>query len=247
MYNVTAIATLADNFTYIVDNGAAAVVIDPGEASPVLRRLDERSLNLTAILATHAHFDHTGGANELVRNSRCEVVGVVEGTSGAGFTYEVGPFSFVVLSTPGHSADSVCYYLPGSDKHPGVVFTGDTLFVGGCGRVFTRSPEAMWSSLQLLAALPPETRVYCGHDYSLEDYEFAVTIEPNNAEVKSRLEEIRSLVESGGLTVPSTIGQELATNPFLRASTQEMKQALGMPDAGDAETFAALRRLKDRF
>ncbi|MFW6102971.1 MAG: hydroxyacylglutathione hydrolase C-terminal domain-containing protein, partial [Chloroflexota bacterium] len=120
-------------------------------------------------------------------------------------------------------------------------------FVGGCGRVFTRSPEAMWSSLQILAALPPETRVYCGHDYSLEDYEFAVTIEPDNPEVKRRLKEIRSLVESGSLTVPSTIRQELETNPFLRASSAEMKAALRMPDAGDAETFAALRRLKDRF
>ncbi len=247
MYSVTPIATLADNFTYVLDDGASAVVIDPGEASPVLRRLDERSLSLTAILATHAHFDHMGGADELARRTGCEVVGVVQGASGADSLFEVGPFTFNVFRTPGHSAESVCYYLPGVGKDPGAVFTGDTLFVGGCGRVFTRSPEAMWSSLQLLAGLPSETRVYCGHDYSLEDYEFAVTIEPDNPEVKRRLEEIRSVVESGGSTVPSTIGQELETNPFLRASTQEMKRALRMPDAGDAETFAALRRLKDRF
>ncbi len=247
MYSVTPIATLADNFTYVLDDGAAAVVIDPGEASPVLRRLAERSLSLTAILATHAHFDHTGGADELARRTGGEVVGVVQGASASDSIYELGEFSFHVLRTPGHSDDSVCYYLPGAGEDPGAVFTGDTLFVGGCGRMFTRSPEAMWSSLQLLAALPPATRVYCGHDYSLEDYEFAVTIEPDNPEVKRRLEEIRSLVESGGLTVPSTIGQERATNPFLRACAQEMKRALGMPDAGDVKTFAALRRLKDRF
>ena len=247
MCNVTPIATLADNFTYVLDDGAAAVVIDAGEASPVLRHLDECSLDLTAILATHAHFDHTGGAEELARRTGGQVVGVVQGASGTAFRYDVGSFAFHVLPTPGHSNDSVSYYLPGAGEDPGAVFTGDTLFVGGCGRVFTRSPEKMWSSLQLLGGLPPGTRVYCGHDYSLEDYEFAATIEPDNPLVKRRLEEIRSLVESGGLTVPSTIGQERATNPFLRASTQEMKRALGMPDASDAETFATLRRLKDRF
>jgi hydroxyacylglutathione hydrolase len=251
VYTITTIATLADNLTYLVDDGSSAVVVDPGEASPVLRRLAERSLRLLAVLTTHAHFDHTGGSDELARATGCDVVadvfGSVREATGSGFSFTYGPFTFSVLWTPGHSDDSLCYYLPASDSFPGVMFTGDTLFVGGCGRMFTRNPEMMWSSLQLLAALPPQTLVYCGHDYSLENYEFAVTIEPGNEAVKSRLEEIRSLVESGRFTVPSTLQQELDTNPFLRACTPEMKQALGMPGATDVEAFAALRRMKDSF
>ena len=251
MYRVTPIGTLADNLTYLVDDGTTAVVIDPGEASPVLRRLRERSLGLVGVLATHAHFDHTGGSDQLARSTGCEIVadafGVVRQTSGRDFSFEIGPFAFRVLWTPGHSDDAVCYFVPATDDFPGAVFAGDTLFVGGCGRVFTGSPDMMWSSLQMLAALPPDTLVYCGHDYSLENYEFAVTVEPGNAEVKARLEEIRGLIESGQPTVPSTIGQELATNPFLRVSTPEMKQALRMPDASDVEVFAALRRMKDHF
>jgi hydroxyacylglutathione hydrolase len=128
-----------------------------------------------------------------------------------------------------------------------MVFTGDTLFVGGCGRLFTHSPEMMWFSLSRLAALPPDTEVYCGHDYTLEDLEFALDLEPDNEAVKARLEQIRTLVESGQPTVPSTIGLELASNPFLRANDPVLRRALGMQNATDVEVFAEVRRRKDRF
>jgi len=163
VYRITTIPTLADNLTYLVDDGKVAVVIDPGEASPVLRRLDEMALSLAAVLITHGHFDHRGGSDELQRRTGCEVVadafGAIQEASERGFSFEIGPLVFHMLWTPGHSDDSGSYYLPPTQGFPGAVFTGDTLFVGGCGRIFTSSSATMWSSLQLLAALPAETLV----------------------------------------------------------------------------------------
>ncbi len=247
MHVTTAIPVISDNYTYVVEDAGKALVIDPGEASPVLRRLRETGSTLLVVLWTHDHFDHTTGSDELVARTGCELVGVPPVGDAGEATLHIGPFTVRVLSTPGHSEDSVCYYLPPVDGSPGAVFTGDTLFVGGCGRVFTHSPETMWQSFLRLASLPPDTCVYCGHDYALEDYEFAVTLEPGNARVKERLDEIRALVESGRLTVPSTVALELATNPFMRASDPELKRVLGMPDAPDVDVFAELRRRKDRF
>jgi len=246
MHTVTTLSTLADNYTYLVESHGEAVVIDPGEASPVLRALQRSGSRLVAVLCTHGHFDHVGGSDELARTG-CKVLLPEQIAFGKQSAITFGSLRFTVLSTPGHTADSVCFYLPAADGTSGDVFTGDTLFVGGCGRVLTKSPATMWASLQLLATLPPDTRVFCGHDYSLEDYEFAATVEPNNATVRARLEQIRALAEACEPTVPSTIGQELATNPFLRAVTPEMKRALGMDSATDVEVFARLRRMKDDF
>lgn len=254
VHSTTVIPTLADNYTYVLECEGEAVAIDPGEASPVLRRLRESDFSLRAVLCTHGHFDHTAGNEELARVTGCELH-VPRSSSesnparvaGETVSLQAGPFQFSVMPTPGHSEDSVCYYLPPSDGSAGAVFTGDTLFVGGCGRMFTRSQEAMWQSFRRLASLPPDTRVYCGHDYALEDYEFAVTLEPGNPLVRERLEEIRALVESGRLTVPSTVALEVATNPFLRASDPVLKRVLGMQDALDVDVFAELRRRKDRF
>ncbi|MBE9506243.1 MAG: hydroxyacylglutathione hydrolase [Chloroflexi bacterium] len=254
MRTIAVIPTLADNYTYVLECEGEAVAIDPGEASPVLRWLRESGCSLRAVLCTHGHFDHTTGSEQLARVTGCELhvpasssESSFPGMAGQAGSLQAGPFQFSVIPTPGHSEDSVCYYLPPSDGSPGAVFTGDTLFVGGCGRLFTHSPETMWASFRRLASLPPDTRVYCGHDYALEDYEFAVTLEPGNARVKERLDEIRALVESGQLTVPSTVALELATNPFMRASDTMLKRALAMPDARDVDVFAELRRRKDRF
>ena len=223
------------------------MVIDAGEASPVLRHLRTTGSKLEAALGTHGHFDHTGGNAELAERTGCAVLPPGAAAAERDGRLIAGPFAFTVLRTPGHSADSVCLFLPGGDGMPGDVFTGDTLFVGGCGRLLTRSPETMWASLQVLARLPGETRVYPGHDYTLENFEFALTVEPENEVVKRRLEQVRALVEAGRQAVPSTVQQERATNPFLRAAEPAMKAALGMPGASDVEAFAELRRRKDRF
>jgi hydroxyacylglutathione hydrolase len=247
MHTVTTLGTLADNYTYVIERDGDAVAIDPGEASPVLRVLESSGSRLLAVLCTHNHFDHTGGNDELARRTGCPVLLPDATAADDGSELTIGPFRFTVLRTPGHSADSVCLYLPPENGRPGDVFTGDTLFVGGCGRLLTRSPEMMRTSLQLLAALPPETRVFCGHDYTLENYEFAVTVEPDNRLVQGRLDEMRKLAESCMPTVPSTIAVERNTNPFLRAAQPAMKRAVGMENATDVEVFAQLRRMKDRF
>ena len=254
MRSITVIPTLSYNYTYVFVYEGEAVAIDPGEASPVLRRLRESGCSLSAVLCTHGHFDHTAGSEELARVTGCELHLSASssksnrpGVAGKTGSLQAGPFRFSVIPTPGHSEDSVCYYLPPSDRSAGAVFTGDTLFVGGCGRLFTHSPETMWASFQRLASLPPETLVYCGHDYSLENYEFALTVEPDNEAVRHRLEEMRALAESVEPAVPSTMAEECATNPFLRVSEPVLKRALGMPDAPDVDVFAELRRRKDRF
>ncbi|MCK9356057.1 MAG: hydroxyacylglutathione hydrolase [Dehalococcoidia bacterium] len=247
MHSVAVIGTLADNLTYVLERDGGAVVIDPGEASPVLRHLGTTGSKLLAVLCTHGHFDHIAGIGELVAGTSCDVVQPGETDAGSDDRVTVGSFMFTVLRTPGHSTDSVCLYLPGGDGAPGDVFTGDTLFVGGCGRLLTRSPQTMWASLEVLAALPGETGVYPGHDYTLENYEFALTLEPDNREVRQRLQQVRALVEAGKQAVPSTIREERATNPFLRAGDPALKAALGMPHASDVDAFAEIRRRKDRF
>ena len=247
MHSVTVLGTLADNLTYVLERDGEAVVIDPGEASPVLRHLGATGSKLLAVLCTHGHFDHIGGISELVAYTSCDVVQPGETAPGSDDLLTVGPFTLTVLRTPGHSTDSVCLYLAAADGLPGEVFTGDTLFVGGCGRLLTRSPLTMWTSLQVLAALPGETRVYPGHDYTLENYEFALTLEPDSRAVRQRLKQVRALVEAGKQAVPSTIREERATNPFLRAGDPALKAALGMPHASDVDVFAEVRRRKDRF
>ena len=153
-----------------------------------------------------------------------------------------------VISTPGHTRTSICFYMePSAGNENGILWTGDTLFVGGCGRVLECNAQSMWDSLQRLASLPDDTLVYCGHDYMLENYEFASGIEPGNQIVKDRLGQVRKLQEQGKLTVPSSILLEKTTNCFLRAGTSEMKAALGMNDAQAVEVFAELRRRKDIF
>jgi len=251
MRRIHVVNTLLDNLTYVVENGRRAVVVDPSEVGPVLRVLESLDLELAGILNTHGHFDHVAGNDELVKRTGCVLldgrhrVDVADG-SGDSLVSAIG-LEFRVLKTPGHSEDSVSLYWPPSAASVGAVFTGDTLFVGGCGRLFTRSPEMMWRSLSRLMTLPADTEVYCGHDYSLENLEFAREIEPGNSEVRERLESIRRVVEAGGATVPSTIRMEMSTNPFLRVADPSLRRALGMEDAADVEVLAHVRRRKDHF
>jgi hydroxyacylglutathione hydrolase len=245
VHTITTAGTLANNYTYVIEADGHAVVIDPGEASPALRILRQSGSTLRAVMCTHSHFDHTGGSAELVERTGCEVWLPDESLTDS--SHVVGPLTFTILRTPGHSGDSVCLYLPPSGGQPGDVFTGDTLFVGGCGRIFGHPPETLWASLQRLAALPVDTRVFCGHDYTLENYEFALTLEPDNGTVRARLEQVRDIIERGESTVPSTIAEELRTNPFLRVGDPALRRAVGMEDASDAEVFAEVRRRKDLF
>jgi hydroxyacylglutathione hydrolase len=201
---------------------------------------------------THHHWDHVAGAEDLQRQTRGELIGAGRTlvptpdrivSDGAALTS--GEVTVRVIATPGHTRDSVCYYIPAQGGHAGVVYTGDTLFIGGCGRLLEGDAPTMWQSLQKLAALPADTLVYCGHDYTLENYEFAVTIDPASRRFRNRLAEVQKAVEYGQLTVPSTIAQERATNIFLQAGHAQVQTALGMSGASPEEVFGELRRRKD--
>lgn len=231
---------LSDNYGVLVhcpDSGATAS-IDAPEAAAVEKALGETGWTLTHILITHHHHDHVGGVDELKRKWNCEVIGNADephglpgltGTVTPGGTYDFAGHQARIIATPGHTLGHITWHFA-DDR---VAFAGDTLFTLGCGRVFEGTMEQMWSSMQKLAALPPETVVYCGHEYTLSNGRFALSVEPDNAALKARMKEIEALRAAGKPTVPTTVAQELETNPFLRA--------------GSAERFAEVRKAKDNF
>lgn len=248
--SITILEARGNNYVYLCTERGRALVVDPGDAALVLRALREKGLTLSTILLTHRHADHTAGCAELRRTTGCAVVGPNEcGTVGLNRTVVdnerlmLDAWSFDVLAVPGHTNGHVAYSLP--DKS--AVFTGDTLFAGGCGRLFEGTAEQMWRSLTRLRDLPPDTAVYPGHDYTEDNLEFAAELLPGDAAVAARLEQVRELAAAGHPTVPSTIEQERATNVFLRADSVELANALGMRGAEPVTVFAELRRRKDRW
>ncbi len=236
-------------------SGEGALAVDPCDSSTVLRAISDKKLQLTDVLVTHHHRDHTAGVAELKKTTGCRVIGSDEKRIGGidlvvgdGDVAPVGDTKIEVIATPGHTGTSVCYYMPtASEDGRGIVWTGDTMFAGGCGRVLECGMEAMWESLSKLATLPEDTLVYCGHDYTEENFEFALSIIPSDPAIQRRLKEVWQVSRQGGYTVPSTIGQEKKTNIFSRVAEPVVKGALHMDDASAVEVFAELRRRKDRF
>jgi len=242
-----------DNYVYLLSgNDGQCAAIDPGTAGPVLAAIEKQKLKLTHILLTHHHADHIGGAESLKAKTRCQVIGPdsqriagLDETVKDNQVLNLGGLFIRVLATPGHTRTGVCYVLESAAGQPAAVFTGDTLFIGGCGRLIEGSAMQMYQSLQKLAALPDDTAVYPGHDYTLENYRFALTVEPDNAIVQKCLSELE---EKGSLSaVPSSIGLEKQINPFLRTQSRSIRNTLKMFDAQDWEVYAELRKRKDFF
>jgi len=256
MGSVTVIPAFGDNFIYLYEYAKnKALAVDPCDSLLVEQALNRKQLQLTTILVTHHHWDHTAGIADLKKKTGCEVIGGdqqrIKGIDRVVRNRQViklGDTEILVIATPGHTKTSLCYYIAASDDNKtGIVWTGDTMFINGCGRIFECDAETMLDSLLNLAALPIETLVYCGHDYTLENYEFALSIEPDNEAVKERLREVKEILRAGGYPVGSTILQERKTNPFLRTDSPEIKAALGMANADPVEVFAQMRRRKDVF
>ena len=244
----------SDNFGVLIHDDEARVTaaIDAPEFGPIKERLDARGWTLDHILTTHRHEDHVEGNLALKKAFGCTIIAPererdqVPGADSAvkgGDTFTFGSFEVRVIDTPGHTLGHISYWMPGAKT----AFTADTLFALGCGRIFEGTPEMMWASLQKLAALPDDTVVYCGHEYTEANARFALTIEPENAALVSRAEEVSRLRAAGKATLPTTIGLEKKTNPFLRAAEPAIRARLGMETAPDAAVFAEVRRRKDSF
>ena len=245
MEPVIIIPALSDNFAYLFRyQNNKAIAIDPADPSPVLNQIKNHNLKLTAVLTTHHHADHTAGAKELKQKTNCTTITDNQNFTN-GQTLNFDSCTIKIITTPGHTADSACFYIPQTENNNGILFTGDTLFIAGCGRPIENNPATMWHSLQKLTALPDSTFLYPGHDYTKENYQFALTIEPRNKTIQKLLEDISQ--NQGKSAVPSTIALEKQTNVFLRADTPEIKTAVNMPNATDAEAFAELRRRKNIF
>ena len=254
MLNIHLIPCLKDNYAYLVhepDTNSVAVV-DPSEAAPVLEALARHKLKLTHILNTHHHFDHTGGNLELKEKSGEQIIGPrAEAERIPGIDVAVGEGEFATLGLakakvfdiPAHTKGHIAFWFE-VDK---AVFTGDTMFAMGCGRLFEGTPAQMWSSLSKLAELPADTRVYCGHEYTQSNGKFALTLEPGNKDLADRMREVERLRSEGRPTIPSTIGLELKTNPFLRPSSPELRKSLQLENADVVAVFAETRRRKDSF
>jgi hydroxyacylglutathione hydrolase len=244
---------LKDNFGVLVhdpESGATAA-IDAPEAPPVEAALKATGWRLTDILVTHHHHDHTGGIEELKQRHRCRVVapdaeadGIpdVDETVREGDEVKVGALAARVIETPGHTAGHISYVLP-ADK---LAFVGDTLFSIGCGRVIEGTPEMMWQSLLKLRALPDDTQIYCGHEYTLANIRFAKTIEPDNAALSAREQEVARMVAARQPTIPSSMGQEKAANPFLRADLPELAKSVGLAGSPAWQVFAEIRERKNK-
>ncbi len=251
---IVTIPCLADNYAFLLHDQASkeTAVIDAPDAAPIRATLDSRGWTLSHILLTHHHWDHIDGADELRSAYGAKICGAaadahrlpqLDCALTEGDFVTVGGEKGTIMDVPGHTIGHIAFYFPGSRA----VFTADSLMVLGCGRLFEGTPRQMWASLCKLAALPPETRVYSGHEYTEANARFALTIEPDNAALLKRYETIQDMRRSGQPTIPSTLAEELATNPFLRSSEPQVKAAVGMDGAPDVEVFAEIRRRKDNF
>ena len=249
---VEMIPVLSDNYVYLIhdrETGATGVV-DPAVAEPVQACLTAHGWSLDWILSTHHHGDHTGGNLALKQATGCKIAGpgkdaaripgidlkLVEGDR-----FRLGDAEAEIFETPGHTSGHITYWFADALA----LFCADTLFSLGCGRIFEGTPAQMWDSLQKFASLPDQALVYCGHEYTQANARFALTVDPDNGALKARAAEVDRLRAQGEPTVPTTLGLERATNPFLRPDDAAIRRRLGMESAEDVDVFAEIRRRKD--
>jgi hydroxyacylglutathione hydrolase len=257
--NLVALPAFDDNYIWMLHDGQRALVVDPGDSEVVLAALKRLSLRLETILVTHHHVDHTGGVDVLRNTTGADVFGPLIETmpepirrlTGGDKVQAMG-LTFNVMDVPGHTSGHIAYYCDSTSNLGGapLLFCGDTLFSGGCGRLFEGTPAQMLTSLTALAALPSHTRVCCTHEYTLSNLKFARAVEPNNAELIQYQQQCMVLREANLPTLPSTIARELQINPFLRSDQAEVVHAAQQldPTATDAvAVFAAIRQWKNNF
>lgn len=254
-FEIVTIPCLDDNYAYLLIKEGVAAVIDIPEAAPILAEIQHRGVSVTDILITHHHADHIQGLDELLSglSDRPRVIGAKNDKhrlpalnleASDGDSLQLGNGANVdVLDVSGHTIGHIAFYAAAANA----AFTADSLMALGCGRVFEGTFDQMWTSLSKLAALPPDTIICSGHEYTESNGRFALTIEPENTDLVDRMKRVLAARAKGEATVPSILSDELKTNPFLRAGLAEVKSSLNMPDASDAAVFAEIRRRKDSF
>ena len=254
MINIEPIEAFSDNYIWLVTTNEGSIVIDPGESSKTIELLKKRDLNLKAILITHHHFDHTGGIDEVKLFSSAKVYGPKNDISSIDVRVKFGQalsligMDFEIIELPGHTMDHIAFYT-NNNGNP-LLFCGDTLFAGGCGRVFEGTFEQMHESLMKLKSLPANTKVYSGHEYTTANLSFAKEVEPLNKNIISRYNEVLKLRKEGIPTLPTTIEIELKTNPFFRCDVEKIQDSLLKKfniERNEQEIFKALREWKDNF
>jgi hydroxyacylglutathione hydrolase len=244
---------LGDNYGVLIRDHATGAVasIDCGHGAPVAAALAAKGWTLTSILTTHHHGDHTDGNLEIKKLTGCSIIGPrdeaklipgIDTQVGHGDAFQFGSFAVHVIGTPGHTLGHITFHVPDAN----VAFVGDTLFPLGCGRVIEGTIEMMWGALSRVAALPSQTMLYCGHEYTAANARFALTIEPENMALQARAAEVTALRAAGRPTVPSRLDVELSTNPFLRVLNPAIQARLGMAGAKDWEIFGEIRERKNR-
>ena len=251
---VQLLPALSDNYIFLLNDphGGTSGVVDPGEADPVINALEEHGRGLDWIINTHHHDDHIAGNSALIAKYGAKLaapeadrhrIASVDQCLSEGDSFKFGSQIAEIYSTPGHTSGHISLWFAQSS----VLFTGDTLFALGCGRLFEGTPLQMWESLNKYNHMPDETIVYCGHEYTAANAKFALSVDPENSQLKERAEAIAEARRRGAPTVPTDLGIERKTNPFLRASSADIRENLGMTGATDIEVFTEIRRRKDNF
>ena len=255
MFEIHPLRAFSDNYIWTLIKDNEVTVVDPGDAGPVKEFLIDKSLILKNILVTHHHFDHTGGIEDLSANFNCNVFGPagnhingITKTLVEGDKFEISNVTFRVLSTPGHTLDHLSFY---TDNNQPLLFSGDTLFFGGCGRLFEGTPQQMFESLSKFSELPLDTQIFCGHEYTESNLNFAAEVEPYNTELSVKLDEVRELRKKDEITLPSSIATELSVNPFMRcneAGVIKAAQEYSQTNVSQGEeVLGVIRDWKDNF
>ncbi len=254
MLEIVQIPVLNDNYLYLLHDAGTGdtVIVDPAVDEPVIEELEKRGWKLTHIINTHHHWDHTGANMALKEKYGLQIIGPkaeaeripgIDQSVGDGDTIKIGNSIATVFDTPGHTSGHIVYYF--NEAH--ALFAGDTIFAMGCGRLFEGTPADMWTSLQKIMALPDTTKIYCAHEYTMANAKFALSVEPENRELIKRVHEVEHKRAANLPTIPTSIGIEKETNPFLRPMSAHLQDTIGMTGRDIVDIFAETRRLKDNF
>jgi hydroxyacylglutathione hydrolase len=254
MLEILQLPVLADNYIYLLHEPVSdkTAAVDPAIAEPVIAALSTQGWQLDYIFNTHHHNDHVGANLRLKQLTNCKIIAAeadqhripgIDIAVNHNDEIQLGKQTIEVIATPGHTSGHIVFYCAKSQA----LFCGDTLFSLGCGRLFEGSAEQMWQSLQRIKQLPTDTKIYCAHEYTLSNSKFALSVEPNNTDLNRRTTEVEKLRATNTSTLPSTLSQELATNPFLRTSSVSIRNALNISENDEIRVFTELRKLKDTF